>query len=252
MFLLAQLHVESLASKRMLEDLELGIAELPTDLDAVYAKALKQIEHQAEWKSDLATKVLKWLVFAERPLSLDELIHAVGVNEADTAFHRDRLWTEQDITLACAWIVLVNPDSRTVRLTHNTAMKHLRSSKILKDSQSSLATTCLVYICFEDFSAALRTQEERNDRLKKHPFLRYAVDHWGQAPTSSHLWAETRTSGRCSSGRRARAATLWCGSWSSGAWTWTPPTSADRLRCDGQSSTGVAWRRGCSSRAAPT
>lgn len=168
-----------MASKRTLEDLELGIAELPTDLDAVYAKALHQIQHQAEWKKDLAIKVLKWLVYAERPLSLNELIHALGVNEADTALHRDRLLTEQDITLACAGIVLVDPDGKTVRLTHHTAMKHLRDSGILQDAQSYLATTCLVYICFGDFFARLRTQEERDDRLQQYPFLKYAVDHWG-------------------------------------------------------------------------
>jgi hypothetical protein len=192
-FLLAQLHVESLASKRTLEDLELGIAELPTDLDAVYAKALNQIRNQAEWKRGLAIKVLKWLVYAERPLSLDELIHALGVHEADTALHRDRLFTEQDITLACAGIVLANPDSRTVRLTHDTAMEHLRSSGILEEPHSYLATTCLVYICFDDFSAALRTQEERNHRLEQYPFLRYAVDHWGDHATPRHCRAHSKS-----------------------------------------------------------
>ncbi|KAG7290327.1 hypothetical protein NEMBOFW57_000327 [Staphylotrichum longicolle] len=178
-FLLAQLHVASLASKRTLEDLELGIVELHTDLDAVYAKALGQIQHQAKWKRDLAIKVLNWLVYAERPLSLDELIHALGVNEADNELHRDRLLTEQDITLACAGIVLADPDRRTVSLTHHTAVEYLRNSGILQESQSYLATTCLVYICFDDFSAALHNLEERDDRLKQYPFLRYAVDYWG-------------------------------------------------------------------------
>jgi len=171
--------VESLASKRTLEDLELGIEELPTDLNAVYAKALKQIQDQAEWKRTLAIKVLNWLVYAERPLSLDELIHALSVKEDDTKLHQDRLLAEQDITLACSGIVLVDPDSRTVSLTHHTAMEYLRSSGILEEPQSYLATACLVYMTFEDFSAVLHTQKEREDRLKQYPFLKYAANHWG-------------------------------------------------------------------------
>ncbi|KAK4451577.1 ankyrin repeat-containing domain protein [Podospora aff. communis PSN243] len=179
MFLLARLHVETLITKRTLEDLELGIKELPADLNEVYAKALKQIQDQAEWKKKLAIKVLNWLVYAERPLSLDELIHALGVKEEDTKFHQDRLWTEQDIALACSGIVLADADSRTVSLTHQTAKEYLRSSGILEDPHSYLATTCLVYMSFEDFSATMHTKKEREDRIQQYPFLKYAADYWG-------------------------------------------------------------------------
>jgi hypothetical protein len=158
-----------LVSKRTLEDLELGIQELPADLDTVYAKALKQIQDNQKWRRDLAVKVLNWLIYAERPLSFDELVHAVGVKEDDVYFHKDRLPFEQDITLACSGIVVVDPDSRTVSLTHQTARKYLQSSGILGESHSYLATTCLVYMSFTDFNMVLQTKEERETRLNQYP-----------------------------------------------------------------------------------
>ncbi|KAH8682874.1 hypothetical protein BGZ60DRAFT_443458, partial [Tricladium varicosporioides] len=154
MFLLAQLHMDSLASTYTLDQLESGIVNLSRTPDEVYKTTLDRISKQDEFKHTLAIRILAWLIFAERPLTITELQHALAVRAGDKVLHESRLVSEKTLTSACAGIVSVDQCTKTVSLAHYTAEKYLRNntSTLFKEVQSNIAEACLVYLCFDEFS----------------------------------------------------------------------------------------------------
>jgi hypothetical protein len=180
-FLLAQLHMDFLASKYTLDDFESGIANLPQKLDEVYKIALDRISSQDDFRHNLAISALAWLVCARRPLVLPELKHALAVQVGDRNLVENRFVDEELITSACAGIVIVDEGTNIVRLAHFTAEEYLREnqSTIFKDVQSNMAETCLAYLSLEEFSKVPISKDEVTDRRKRYPFLSYAANHWG-------------------------------------------------------------------------
>jgi hypothetical protein len=69
-FLLAQLHVELLSKKQDRKSVRRALQTLPKTLDDTYDEAMKRINYQDEEDAQLAMKVLSWISFALRPLSI--------------------------------------------------------------------------------------------------------------------------------------------------------------------------------------
>ncbi|KAH6891566.1 ankyrin repeat-containing domain protein [Coprinopsis sp. MPI-PUGE-AT-0042] len=78
MFLHASLMVESVrhctSSRHVMEKLD----KLPAKLDVLYDEAFKRIETQPEEHAALAKRVLLWVVYAYRPLTVEEMRYAVA------------------------------------------------------------------------------------------------------------------------------------------------------------------------------
>jgi hypothetical protein len=69
-FLLAQLHIEILSKKPDRRSIRRALNSLPTTLDATYDEALKRIRSKDHDDVELAEKVLYWISFATRPLTV--------------------------------------------------------------------------------------------------------------------------------------------------------------------------------------
>ncbi|KAL1895475.1 hypothetical protein Sste5346_005283 [Sporothrix stenoceras] len=91
MFLLAQLHLESLIGKRSPKALRAAITNLPTGSDAydrAYNDAMQRIEGQVRDQEELAKQALLWITCAKRPLTTVELLHALADNYGQTPLWR--------------------------------------------------------------------------------------------------------------------------------------------------------------------
>lgn len=193
MFLLAHLHMEFLASSYTIDSFKNGLAHLSKTPDEVYKAALERIGMQVERLHNLAINVLTWLVFAERELTIDELAHAINIYDNTAAIQAENATlptgsvapsTEFALTSACAGIVVIDKNSKVVRLAHNTAEEYLTNnqSTFFQNVQSKMAETCLSCLCYlppKKFSKDPPPQDELDDHCKRYPFLRYAADHWG-------------------------------------------------------------------------
>ena len=81
-FLLAQLHLRSIARKLRLKPLRQALETLPKELNGTYDNAMERIQKgQDKERSDLAMKVLMWLSYALRPLKLGEIQHGLAAME---------------------------------------------------------------------------------------------------------------------------------------------------------------------------
>ncbi|KAI0186372.1 hypothetical protein EV127DRAFT_308067, partial [Xylaria flabelliformis] len=105
MFLLAQLHMDFLM-KMPPSEFKDGVKALPETPDDVYKRTLERISRLDSPKEALALRCLRWLVLAERPLKIQELLHAVSTKTGDSDIQDCILVTEENVTAVCAGIVV--------------------------------------------------------------------------------------------------------------------------------------------------
>lgn len=115
-FLLAQLHTDSLVSKTNRREVRRGLANLPKEVDQTYDEAMNRIEAQNDDDRELATRVLSWLAYAVRPLSVGELQYALAVTPGMTEMDFDSIEDEELLTSVCAGLVVIDEHSTIIHL----------------------------------------------------------------------------------------------------------------------------------------
>lgn len=81
---------------------------------------MEKIYSQPKICADLASKILMWLVKAQRPLTVDELKVAVSVEPDRYELDDLDLPSRKTLLDVCASLVTIDEGSNTVRLTHYT------------------------------------------------------------------------------------------------------------------------------------
>ncbi|KAL6709052.1 hypothetical protein ACN47E_002179 [Coniothyrium glycines] len=185
MFLLARLHVDSLRDKRTKAKVMTALTNFSKGSNALehaYDKARTRIESRLPGDKALAKSALSWISYAQRPLSVTELSHALAVEPGDKELNMDNIPKVDDLVLVCEGLVTVDRESQIVRLVHYTTQHYLESIREEWDRHSAykIASTCTTYLCFDAFRSGARTQSaDLKIRLKKHPFVKYCADYWG-------------------------------------------------------------------------
>lgn len=172
MFRWVVLSLETLIAINHPKDFEESLGKLPPKLSELYDIIFKQIEEAGSHERDVATKMLKWLLCAQRVLSVEELICAVSepaehmaaqavVSAFDTPFrsgekssedeastdeeqftddeesfedhaNTDLLLQPADIVLFCRSLVSHDVAQNTLRFAHQSVREYL----ITKDEYS--------------------------------------------------------------------------------------------------------------------
>jgi hypothetical protein len=115
-FLLAQLHMDSLVSKNNGDAIREALRHPPEKLEDTYNDAMTRIQEQSKDDRELAWKVLSWISFVFRPLSIEELQHALVVMPGDTDIRRGAVPDEEIMISVCAGLAVVDEESSVIRL----------------------------------------------------------------------------------------------------------------------------------------
>ena len=115
-FLLAKLHMDSLAGHSNRGAVRNALETLPAEVDATYDVAMERIGRQGEYDKKLAERVLSWITFAYRPLSLKELQTALAISASTTIINSDDFEDELILTSVCAGLVVIDETSNIIRL----------------------------------------------------------------------------------------------------------------------------------------
>ncbi|CAG9982523.1 unnamed protein product [Clonostachys byssicola] len=194
MFLLARLYFDSLKDKTSATIIKTSLrrlreksqAKVNTDerldlLAQAYDEAMDRIRMQPPGFQQLATKVLTWIIFARRQLTILELQHALAVSVGDEELDEDNMRDIKDIVSVCLGLVTVDEQSGIVRLVHYTTQEYFEQTKtrLFPNAEIELATICVTYISFRTFEAGLcETKAELRDRLLSNPVYNYAAENW--------------------------------------------------------------------------
>jgi len=115
-FLLARLHMDSLADESNRNGILSALEKLPDGFDGTYDDALERINRQSKKRKYMAYCVLSWISYAFRPLSLIELQYALAIREGMTKMDDNDLDDEEFLISVCAGLVTVSEESHQVGL----------------------------------------------------------------------------------------------------------------------------------------
>ncbi|KAL5362033.1 hypothetical protein BJX96DRAFT_185764 [Aspergillus floccosus] len=150
MFLLAQLHFDSVKAKKTVKKILETIKSLSKGSEAyihAYEDAMQRIEGHDKDSRQLAMDVLSWIVCAKSPLSTSELQHALAVKAGEPGLDEYNLPQVEDMVSVCAGLVTVDEESEIIRLVHYTTQEYFRQTQTrwFPDAETDIARICLYY-----------------------------------------------------------------------------------------------------------
>ncbi|KAH9204100.1 hypothetical protein DL95DRAFT_439405 [Leptodontidium sp. 2 PMI_412] len=185
MFLLAQLHLDSLVGKRSAKAIRTAIAQLPTGTnvyDCAYNDAMNRIEGQLQDQEELAKQVLSWITCAKRPLTTLELQHALAIEVGDSELDKENIPQVEDMVSVCAGLVTVDEESGIIRLVHYTTQEYFERTQRqwFPNAKTNITTTCVTYLSLDEFKSGIcQNDEEFEQRLQSNTLYDYAAHNWG-------------------------------------------------------------------------
>ncbi|KAL4787644.1 hypothetical protein BJX76DRAFT_354123 [Aspergillus varians] len=208
MFLLAPLHLRSLAEKAQASDIKKALKLLPkggSALSASYDMAMKRIKDQDQDSQTLARRALTWIVYSKEPLSPAELCWGLGVVIGQTSLDSDSIPDIDAVCNACAGLVVHDQDGDTIRLIHHTMRSYFENNPeaTTLDTEQSIVQSCLTFLLNQQFrSGVCRTEQDFAHRLWDNPLYGYAAKHWGHharrvLPEAENLVLEFLHDGGC-------------------------------------------------------
>ncbi|KAN0081988.1 hypothetical protein V8E54_003286 [Elaphomyces granulatus] len=184
MFLLAQLYINSLTDKVTERQVDTALDNMKMGkegLDKAYEDTVNRIENQPQGIRELAKKMLFWIVFAKRPLTTEELRHALAVEPGTRSLDMRDLCPVEDMVSSCAGLVTIDQDSNIIRLVHYTTQEYFqrRRSVSFQDVQTDIiSTSCLTYLSYDMFAKDYLTYSELESCFQQNAFFEYATQNW--------------------------------------------------------------------------
>jgi len=108
--------MDSLVGKLSTAEVRTALGHLPAGIDETYDDALERIERQDDSRKQLAKRVLSWITCVVRPLSVDELQHALAVVPNTTEIDLEAIIDEEILTSVCVGLVVVDKKQNVIRL----------------------------------------------------------------------------------------------------------------------------------------
>ena len=178
-FLLVSLNVDAILGEITLHQRRKRLDQMTKGegLGDAYATTLSRIRAQQRSMSKLGMEVLMWVSHSERPLHVDELCHALGVEEGSTDLNVRNIPAIETLLTCCLGLVTVEKSSSTVRLVHYTLQEHLsHNPKLFIKPHSTMAEVCLTYLNFRHIRGISPTLRSVPPTV---PFVKYASCYWG-------------------------------------------------------------------------
>ena len=146
-------------------------------LEGVYGATITRIKAQDGDKSRLGMAVLMWISHAERPLSADELCHALGVGLGSTDFNADNIPSMSTLVSCCQGLIAVDKEASTMRLIHFTLQEYLSAHPdLFTRPHSAMAEICLTYLSSQQVKAL---SNNPSPDTRDTSFLEYCSVYWG-------------------------------------------------------------------------
>ena len=143
----------------------------------IYDRMLSRVKAQNESKEEIGMAALMWVSHSERPLRVDELCHALGVEMESADLDPENIPSIRTLSDCCQGLLAVDEEVSTVRLIHLTLQEHLSTRPdLFHRAHSTIAETCLTYLNFPRFKGLLAS--DLPDPVKE-PFLGYSSIYWG-------------------------------------------------------------------------
>ena len=150
---------------------------LPSDINGIYARILEDIPEECK---DRTIRLIQFLVYSYRPLTLEEAVDVAAVNIGKRHFDPDdRLPCPEEITAYCSSLVSILENSEehsyTVQLAHSSVKEYFencgKAAFIKPEPMAVITQTCLAYLSSIPMNETLQLRSD-------YPLARYAAETW--------------------------------------------------------------------------
>lgn len=180
---MARLYLDSLVTKVTRRKIKSALESLPEGLDQIYDEVMRRIKLQSPRDhAELAIKVLGWIFYAVKPLTVKEIQYALAIEPEDTQLDEDGIPDRDLLVSVCAGMIVINQESDTMSLVHYTAQEYFQrgGKHAFEDVERDIAQTCITYLLFNDFENNCPDDKAQLGRmLQENPLLGYAAQYWG-------------------------------------------------------------------------
>ena len=178
-FLLVSLNIEAILQETTLHQRreKLGTVTDGLDLGDAYDATIGRIKAQKGDRARLGMAALMWISYAERPLNVDEICHALAVEMGSTDINTNNVPSIRTVLSCCQGLAAVDKQSSTIRLIHFTLKEYLSGhADLFSGAHSRIAEACLMYL---NFQAIMEISASPSCDPRDTPFLRYSSLYWG-------------------------------------------------------------------------
>lgn len=155
----------------VLIDLLHQIDLLPNSLAGIYERELSRLREREQMPIDLVHSIFRWIIYAKRTLSIEELVEAVGAPQDI----RNSGVAIKLIYIKRAGGSFVQFEQNSARLVHFSVrdyFKALESASAAEATNRSMAARCL------DCLLSCTSPEISDINFREQPLLRYAAEYW--------------------------------------------------------------------------
>lgn len=195
--------VDHLKSHVTQGELENFLSDLPAGLDNAYKRILQRLSAEPSQLRHTATRFLRWVACAVRPLLLDELSAIFAVQKGQRKFSsRGRLLAPREIVSQLLGSLLEILPNNTIQFVHLSGREFLRSTLMTDDAPNlaefhiidqavhrEIVESSLTYLGFDEYAGRLPKEKPELEKVcQRQPFLEYASRYW-----TRHLQASEST-----------------------------------------------------------
>ena len=180
-FLLAKLISDDLVNRVSIRKMRQALENFSGELDDALESTVRRINGQPKDARDLAHRLIRWIVNAERPLRTSEITHAFAIEPEDEEVNTEELAISSTLLRICMGVVVCDSNHEILTLMHPSAYEFFSSYHgDAADAHEDIARTCFTYLSLRTlrFGPCVRLDDLEN-RFKHLPFLSYAAHHWG-------------------------------------------------------------------------
>ncbi|KAI1074629.1 hypothetical protein F5B20DRAFT_586101 [Whalleya microplaca] len=167
LFLLPALHITNILSENTIKKRKKALSTLSDCLEGAYDATMNRIKAQNKADAEQALDILAWVYYAQQPLSVTELRHALAIEIGSEEFDEDDLPSTSFIS-SCLGLVECDRSQGQVKLVHFTHFTlyeyfHKVAKDVLGIGHDILAQKCLTYLSYEETAVPLQGAWEGGD-----------------------------------------------------------------------------------------
>lgn len=179
-FLLARLTLNQVLGLTTTGQIRKTLQRKPQNLNEAFQESMQRIDAQSEARKTLARRLLSWITFARRQLTVAEVTCAFAVSEKE--LNEDEKPSIPLLLRVCVGLVVLNNNDNSFQLLHASAYEYFSLSfSNAAETHFDIARTSLNALCLESFNSQPCTSPlELIERLDSLSFIEYAAKYWGE------------------------------------------------------------------------
>ena len=175
-FLWVHFQLRTICAQKSDANIIIALDNLPRDLPQTYERILSGNTETDD--IDICKRIFLWVATAKRPLTLDELREAIGIEPLQQNWDSSRFVNDMSRAITCCGsLIFVEEEHQAVHFTHYSVKQYLLSKAIgarsyymdLERCNAEVGTVCLTYLNFGIFSRQVARVTGKGQRMSNIP-----------------------------------------------------------------------------------